>query len=665
MIRSLLIANRGEIACRIINSARQMGIRTIAIASEQDRQARHSRLADDVIILKDGPASQNYLNITAIIEAARRCSADAIHPGYGFLSENPDFAEAVRKAGIRFVGPSEETIRKMGLKDEAKRLMQAAGVPVVPGYLGDDQSQDTLLAEAEKIGYPVMIKARAGGGGKGMRLVTEAGAFIAALESAKREAESSFGDSHILLEKYISQPRHIEVQILCDSHGNAVHLFERDCSLQRRHQKVIEEAPAPDMPEGMRNAMTQAAITAARTINYENAGTVEFIVDTSRGLRETGFWFMEMNTRLQVEHPVTEAITGIDIVKSQIEIAAGQKLAFSQDEIILTGHAVEARLYAENPKENFRPAPGIIHLIELAESDTIRIDTGISSGDVISPSYDPLIAKIIATGPDRHSAMSRLADALNTSIIIGTDTNRDFLARLTKLQCEDNAPLDTGVIDEKLALLTDSEHPSVQLQVMAAIASLPYPVDEFTGWRQWGAGEIPLSLALSDQNEPLKLCLMACRDALWKCQIEDEIFDIASLHVETDETRQHIRFSLEDRLYKGQAIWHHNHLIVVCGNEQASFLRKSAMATSHANRHDGRITAPMTSVVKAVNIAKGQQIKTGDVLVLVEAMKMEYPLTAPFDGVVEDILYNIGDAVTDGQILMQILQQADDDDKTD
>ena len=662
MIASLLIANRGEIACRIMKTAKQMGIKTIAIASEQDKNARHSLMADDVILLKEGPASENYLNIQAIIEAAKRCSAEAIHPGYGFLSENPDFADAVRQAGIRFVGPSAETIRQMGLKDKAKTLMQAAGVPVVPGYLGDDQSSQTLSAEADKIGYPVMIKARAGGGGKGMRLVTHPDQFNSALESAKREAESSFGDGHVLLEKYIVKPRHIEVQILCDSHGNAVHLYERDCSLQRRHQKVIEEAPAPNMPDAMRKAMTQAAITAAQTIQYENAGTVEFIVDTSQGLHEAGFWFMEMNTRLQVEHPVTEAITGIDLVKAQIEIAAGEKLAFSQDDISVTGHAVEARLYAENPKENFRPAPGRIHLIELAESPFIRIDTGISSGDIISPSYDPLIAKIIATGTDRLSAMRRLADALASSLIVGTDTNRAFLGQLATLQASDGAPLDTGVIEDELALFTQIELPSKPLLVMAALASLPDQPDAFTGWRQWGAGEMPISLSVTGQTEPHEITLMAFRNGQYRCQISDELLEITSINITADAPYMHISFSMADRIYTGKAIWHEDRLIALCGNEQASFDKISASNASTSISHDGFVIAPMTSVVKAVHVKKGQTITSGELLILIEAMKMEYPLIAPFDGVVEDISCAAGDSVNDGQILMRLENSGNDED---
>ncbi|MGB2142647.1 MAG: acetyl/propionyl/methylcrotonyl-CoA carboxylase subunit alpha [Candidatus Puniceispirillaceae bacterium] len=662
MIESILIANRGEIACRIINTARNMGIRTIAIASAEDRDARHGRMADQLILLDDGPASQNYLNISAIIEAAKHSRAQAIHPGYGFLSENPEFADAVRQAGIRFIGPSADTIRQMGLKDEAKRLMQAAGMPVVPGYLGDDQSTDRLAEEAKKIGYPVMIKARAGGGGKGMRLVTEAGAFIPALESAKREAQASFGDDHVLLEKYISEPRHIEVQILCDSHGNAVHLFERDCSLQRRHQKVIEEAPAPDMPEAIRAAMTKAAITAARSINYENAGTVEFIVDSANGLSETGFWFMEMNTRLQVEHPVTEAITGIDIVKAQIEIAAGHSLSFTQDDITITGHAVEARLYAETAEENFRPAPGIIHKLALAETAGIRIDSGIDSGDRVSPSYDPLIAKIISTAADRVTAMTRLADALNNSIIIGTDTNRAFLAHLAEHQCAEDAPLHTGVIADNLASLTQTRQPSDALVAMAAIACLPCPSNSFTGWRHWGAGEMPLSLSIS--GEPLKLSLLVGQDS-YSLQLEDRQITLDSPLAKSGKTGRHISFVIDGQLHTGQAIWHADKLVVICDGTQASFETYSAMTTSRSNSHDGQITAPMSSVVKAVNITTGQQIKTGDVLVLVEAMKMEYPLTAPFDGIVEDISCETGDAVTDGQILMHISQQADDNDKTD
>ena len=414
MFAKILVANRGEIACRVIDTARRMGLATVAVYSEADAEARHRTLADEAVAIGPAPVTESYLKGARIIEAALATGAEAIHPGYGFLSENPGFVEAVEAAGLAFIGPSAASIRAMGLKDAAKALMAAAGVPVVPGYHGARQEADFLAAEAGKIGYPVLIKARAGGGGKGMRLVEDRADFVAGLEGAQREGKSSFGDPAVLIERYVTTPRHIEVQVFGDRHGRVVHLWERDCSLQRRHQKVIEEAPAPGMPPEVRAAMTEAAVTAARAVDYHNAGTIEFIADGSGPLRPDGFWFMEMNTRLQVEHPVTEAITGLDLVEWQLRVAAGEPLPLAQDEIPLIGHAFEARIYAEDPGKGFLPAPG--PLLHVAFADEARIDIGVGSGDRISAHYDPMIAKVTThaagrSGPE-PSAMNSIVPAL-------------------------------------------------------------------------------------------------------------------------------------------------------------------------------------------------------------------------------------------------------------
>ncbi|MEM7289987.1 MAG: biotin carboxylase N-terminal domain-containing protein, partial [Pseudomonadota bacterium] len=428
MPKKLLIANRGEIACRIMETAHEMGVETVAVFSDADVNAQHRLIADEAVHIGQAVASESYLRGDKIIQAALDTGADAIHPGYGFLSENSVFVEAVEKAGLTFVGPSAEAIRAMGLKDAAKKLMQEAGVPVVPGYHGDMQDPGFLAAKANEIGYPVLIKARAGGGGKGMRKVDEPKEFAAALQGAQREGEASFGDGHVLIEKYVTAPRHIEVQVFGDNHGNVVHLFERDCSLQRRHQKVIEEAPAPGMSEEMRTAMGEAAIKAAQAINYSGAGTIEFIVDGSNGLHPDRFWFMEMNTRLQVEHPITEAITGIDLVEWQLRIADDEYLPKFQDELSINGHAFEARLYAEDVPKGFLPATGTLEYLEF--SDAARNDSGVAEGDTISPYYDPMIAKVITHAETRKEALEELESALGETRIAGTVTNVAFLRAL-------------------------------------------------------------------------------------------------------------------------------------------------------------------------------------------------------------------------------------------
>ena len=469
----LLVANRGEIACRIIRTARRLGIRTVAVFSDADAHALHVEMADEAVRIGPPPVAESYLDASRILEAARRSGADAIHPGYGFLSENPDFVEAVEAAGLTFVGPSASAIRAMGLKDAAKRLMQEAGVPVVPGYHGDSQDPEVLAAEAERIGFPVLIKARAGGGGKGMRAVERAADFAEALAAARREGEAAFGDPHCLIEKLIGTPRHIEIQVFGDGHGNAVHLFERDCSLQRRHQKVIEEAPAPGMTEEMRAAMGAAAVAAAKAIGYAGAGTIEFIVDASDGLRPDRFWFMEMNTRLQVEHPVTEAITGLDLVELQLRVAAGDPLPFTQEDLVIDGHAVEARIYAEDPARGFLPATGRLTTLQMPrESAGVRIDTGVREGDRITPHYDPMIAKLIVHGADRNAALRRLKAALAETRIAGCVTNVAFLERLAGHADFAAGTVDTGLIGRHIDDLTRPPQRRPEARAIAALAAL-------------------------------------------------------------------------------------------------------------------------------------------------------------------------------------------------
>src|SRR5436190_4040249 len=492
MFGSVLIANRGEIAVRIARTAKRLGMRVVAVYSEADAGALHVRAADEAYLIGPPPARESYLVIDKIIEAAALAHADCIHPGYGFLSENPQFAEACAAAGMVFVGPPPSAIRAMGLKDQAKALMEKAGVPVVPGYHGELQDPKFLKEKAYQIGYPVLIKAVAGGGGKGMRRVDKHAEFDAALEGATREAQSSFGDARVLIEKYVTAPRHIEMQVFADSHGKVIHLNERDCSLQRRHQKVIEEAPAPGMTTEVREAMGRAATEAARAVGYQGAGTVEFIADGAKGLRPDGFWFMEMNTRLQVEHPVTEAITGLDLVELQFRVAAGEKLRLTQSDVRIDGHAAEARLYAEDPERNFLPSTGKLVALEFPKGEGLRIDTGVETASVVSPFYDPMIAKVIAHGRDRAQALSRLATALAETVVVGPRSNAAFLSRLASHPEFRGGQFDTAFIDRHLADLTRRDPESEASVVGAAVAALlapnaSQPAD--TPWRDpWSAG---------------------------------------------------------------------------------------------------------------------------------------------------------------------------------
>ncbi|HEY2886470.1 MAG TPA: acetyl/propionyl/methylcrotonyl-CoA carboxylase subunit alpha [Rhizomicrobium sp.] len=626
MFRTLLIANRGEIACRIMRTAQRMGIATIAVYSDADAEAMHVALADKSVRIGPPDARGSYLNIPAILEAARQASADAIHPGYGFLSENAEFAEACETAGIVFVGPPAPAIRAMGLKDRAKALMAEAGVPVVPGYLGDVQSTEQLTQEAAKIGYPVLIKAVAGGGGKGMRKVEAAAGFAAALESAKREAKSAFGDDKVLLEKYVTRPRHIEVQIFADAHGNIVHLFERDCSLQRRHQKVIEEAPAPGMSAAMRKFIGEAAIKVAKAVNYVGAGTVEFIADASAGLKRDRIWFMEMNTRLQVEHPVTEFVTGTDLVEWQLRVAAGETLPKTQDELRIKGHAIEVRLYAEDPSNGFLPSIGRLERLRL--SNDARVDSGVREGDVVTPFYDPMIAKLIAHDTTRESAVRKLAAALAQSEIAGVRTNNAFLKRALSHPEFIREDIDTGFIDRHIGeLVPEQSMPDRCLQ--AAVRLILSEYDSAGLSDPWSAHD---GFRLGGRTPP-KL---------------EFVIDGKRVLVEASEATDGADAM---RLSSGAiAVMEQGETFVVQPYDPFADADAAGAATD-------RIVTPMPGKVIQVLVKAGDKVKRGQVLAVLEAMKMEHTLSAPADETVESVGVSQGDQVAEGAVVIRFARE--------
>jgi len=663
MFSKILIANRGEIACRIIDAATRRGIRTVAVFSEADRHALHVRRADEAVHIGGSAAADSYLCAERLIEAARRSGAQAVHPGYGFLSENPAFVEAVEAAGLVFIGPSAESIRAMGLKDAAKSLMQAAGVPVVPGYHGERQEPDFLQAQADAIGYPVLIKARAGGGGKGMRRVDRAEDFATALAGAAREGAASFGDASVLIEKYIDSPRHIEVQVFGDAHGNVVHLFERDCSLQRRHQKVIEEAPAPGMSEAVRSAMTRAAITAARAIDYRGAGTIEFIVDGSGELRTDGFWFMEMNTRLQVEHPVTECVTGIDLVDWQLRVAAGEPLPLNQDQIWLHGHAFEARLYAEDPANGFLPCTGTLQHLSFGSA---RIDTGVASGDIVSPFYDPMIAKLISFGATRAEALRTLQAALTDTHVAGVTTNAAFLGALTRHAGFADGRVDTGLIERDLTELIASDEQAPRSLAIAALALLrPSKIAEGTRigsayWRLWGSADERIALQRDGQAIEVRVQRHAdgSLDVAWEGR---------TLHIErmayTDDGVELVqdgwRSSVRCRVFE------------VAGRRGVSVLldgRTREYACADPLTGDGalaggsdQLRAPMTGSVLTVHVSPGDAVVVGQPLLVLEAMKMEHTLASPRDGHIACVNVGAGEQVSDADILIELQAESEPD----
>jgi 3-methylcrotonyl-CoA carboxylase alpha subunit len=616
MIASLLIANRGEIACRVIRTARLLAIRTVAVYSDADTDALHVRLADDAVHIGPSAARESYLCGDKIIAAAKASGAEAIHPGYGFLSENADFAQAVIDAGLVWVGPKPDSIRAMGLKDAAKKLMAEAGVPVTPGYLGEDQDPKRLKKEADAIGYPVLIKAVAGGGGKGMRRVDDAKGFDDALESAKREAASSFGDDRVLIEKYITSPRHIEVQVFGDSHGNVVHLFERDCSLQRRHQKVIEEAPAPGMDSETRAAVCGAAVRAAQAVKYEGAGTIEFIADASQGLKPDRIWFMEMNTRLQVEHPVTEEITGQDLVEWQLRVASGEPLPMSQDELTIDGHAVEARLYAEDPAKGFLPSVGKLEHFDLGEEG--RIETGVEEGDTISPFYDPMIAKLIYHSEDRKGAINGLADILDAVEVWPVKTNAAFLVNAITNQDFWNGQVDTGFIGAHLEDLIPDERPGPHQWRTAAF---------------WAAG--------GDQPAPF---------AGFRLNGPNRAVVTLSNHGET----RTINLSEPDWITDSTAYNSDEHVLLFYSGLAQEFSKRIDGAVGGAGGSSGTITAPMPGKVTAVEVSQGEKVGKGQRLLTLEAMKMEHSLIAPFEGIVIELNAKAGAQVSEGIVLARV-----------
>ncbi len=642
MFDRILIANRGEIACRVIATCRRLGIGTVAVYSDADAGARHAALADTAVRIGPAPVAESYLRGDVIVEAALATQAQAVHPGYGFLSENPEFVEAVEAAGLVFIGPSAAAIRAMGLKDAAKALMEKAGVPVVPGYHGADQDDRLLAAEAERIGFPVLIKAVAGGGGKGMRKVDRAADFGPALASARGEARSAFGNAAVLVEKYVTAPHHIEMQVFGDRHGAAVHLFERDCSLQRRHQKVIEEAPAPGMTAETRAAMGKAAVDAAKSIGYAGAGTIEFIVDGSRGLRPDGFWFMEMNTRLQVEHPVTEAITGEDLVEWQLRIACGEPLPKTQGELAIHGHAFEARLYAEDAARGFLPATG--RLTHLAFPNSVRADAGVRAGDVITPWYDPMIAKVIVHGPDRAAALQRLARGLEATRVAGSVTNLGFLARLARQPDFAAGRVDTGLIERDLAALTVPAEPDLAARAAATLVALGLLDDAgpLMGFTLWAPLLRLARLRIGEEDAAHTLAVTGPGGFVFDGRdVEVRRWDGADLDLRIDGENR--RFGVVSAAG-----------VVTIFDGAESFVARVPDPLSVAAEEAGGddLRAPMPGLVKRLAARPGQRVARGDVLVVLEAMKMEHSLVAPRDGAIREAPAAEGAQVEAGAVLV-------------
>jgi 3-methylcrotonyl-CoA carboxylase alpha subunit len=621
MMESLLIANRGEIARRIIRTAKSLGIRTIAVHSEADAGLPFVAEADEAVAIGPAPARESYLSQARILEAARRTGAAAIHPGYGFLSENAEFAEAVENAGIIWVGAPPAAIRAMGLKDAAKQLMQTAGVPVTPGYMGADQSDERLAAEADATGYPVLVKAVAGGGGKGMRRVDRPEDFAEMLASCRREAASSFGDDRVLIERYIANPRHIEVQVFADRFGNCVHLFERDCSLQRRHQKVIEEAPAPGLDAETRASICEAAVRAAKAVNYIGAGTIEFIADASEGLRPDRIWFMEMNTRLQVEHPVTETITGEDLVFWQLQVAAGQPLPKGQDEITMQGWAFEARLYAENPAAGYLPSIGRLDHLRLP-ADT-RVDSGVEEGNEITAFYDPMIAKIITHGPNRQTALSKLVKACESIEIWPVKSNAGLLARVAADADFRAARVDTGFLDRHGETLLPKEPDAATIDRAAtALATI---------------GETDPWSALAG------LRIAGASDGRTRVRVGDHLY---WGHVRPAPGINAVRIGETTVLFDA-------------GNAWPIGLAAASEIEAHQGAGDGAILSPMPGLVISVDVAEGDRVARGDRLLTVEAMKMEHTLRAPFDGVVGKLPVSVGARVSENQLVVSVMKGED------
>ncbi|WP_395055499.1 acetyl/propionyl/methylcrotonyl-CoA carboxylase subunit alpha [Polaromonas sp.] len=661
MFRKILIANRGEIACRVAATARRMAIQTVAVYSDADADAKHVSACDEAVHIGGSAPKDSYLRWEKIIAAAKATGAEAIHPGYGFLSENEEFAQACGNAGLVFIGPPASAIKAMGLKAESKQLMEKAGVPLVPGYHGSDQDPALLKREADRIGYPVLIKASAGGGGKGMRAVEKAEDFEAALASCKREAINSFGDDAVLVEKYAQRPRHIEIQVFGDTHGNYVYLFERDCSVQRRHQKVLEEAPAPGMTPAMRQQMGEAAVAAARAVNYVGAGTVEFIVE-QRSDGSMNFFFMEMNTRLQVEHPVTEAITGLDLVEWQFRVASGEQLPLMQGQLGIHGHAIEARICAESPDNNFLPATGTLHVYGLPpsvsfERGLVRVDAGVREGDVISPFYDSMIAKLIVHGDTREQALARMDEALAQVHIVGLSTNVQFLRHVVQSRSFAEADLDTALIPREQAVLFHQEKIGLPLAAAAAVAlrlleekvlETADPFSKRDGWRSHGVTLRRFEFEF--HGEPAKAELTYLHDGALRLAVSGEEGLLMFSREGEAVTLTFGDKRLRARLYRrGETVF----VFARRGATQIAVIDPLAHA-GEAHGEAGRLTAPMPGKVVSFAVKAGDKVSKGQALAVMEAMKMEHTIAAPADGVVQELLYAPGDQVIEGAELLKM-----------
>ena len=667
MFTKLLIANRGEIACRVIETARRLGVATVAVYSDADRGAKHAVMADEAYRIGGPSPLDSYLRHDRILDVARQCGASAIHPGYGFLSENAEFAKACAKAKIVFVGPSPSSIESMGEKDVAKALMAAAGVPIVPGYHGKDQRPARLAREAESLGYPVLIKAAAGGGGKGMRRVDAPAAFRDALDSARRESRNAFGSTKMLIETYVTQPRHVEVQIFGDSHGKVVHLFERDCSMQRRHQKVVEEAPAPDLSDTTRTRLGDAAVAAAHAIGYVGAGTVEFLLDTSGDSTNPEFYFMEMNTRLQVEHPVTEAITGFDLVEWQLRIAAGETLPRRQSDINKDGHAIEVRLYAEDPAQYFLPSIGRLQRLALPQSTpNVRVDSSVRENDSVSVYYDPMIAKVIAHGADRAGALETLRNALLETVVLGVRTNLGFLNRLLNQPDFAVGSVDTHLIERHAErLLAPDRQARRRLLAMAFLAVVlgsrnqaQHPgADRFspwqtiTGWHHGGARRSEVMLTFGEETIPFGITPSE------RGGLDLEIDDAAAMLIEAPALRDRDIFATVDGCsVVARTVSQGDHIEVLVDGDSLTVSLGGRAVTGGHHEVEGtdRVVAPLPGKVVALAVSKGQKVQKGSSLVVVEAMKMEHTLIAPHAGTVEDILCAVGQMVDEGATLVTL-----------
>ena len=663
MFAKLLIANRGEIACRIIRTARRMGLATVAVYSDADRGALHAALADETWPIGPAPARDSYLNIAAIVDAALASGAGAVHPGYGFLSENADFAEACEAAGLVFVGPPAAAIWAMGSKASAKTIMAKAGVPVVPGYHGDDQDLGHLTEEAERIGFPVLIKASAGGGGRGMRVVGGPAEFHSALEAARREAAGAFGDDRVLLEKYLERPRHIEVQVFADRHGDVVHIFDRDCSIQRRHQKVMEEAPAPGLDEEQRRRMGKAAVAAVQAVSYVGAGTVEFIAPAAA---PEAFYFIEMNTRLQVEHAVTEAITGLDLVEWQLRMAAGERLPLRQQDLAASGHAIEARLYAEDPEREFLPQTGTLHRLHLPSPEIARVDTGVRQGDAVTPFYDPMIAKIVVWGEDRAAAVGRLRRALGETAVLGLRTNLGFLARVAADPDFAAGAVDTGFIARRSAALLASRGPAPDAALAAAIltrlmarqtaatAAAARSGDPFSPWarnecwRLGGSGQQQVVLRDRAAEQTVNACTGG---AGWMLRLGERAV-AASGEIEPDGA---LALALDGVGRRVRVLDHGCEIAVFIDGESWRFEEIDPLAPPAADDPSaGKLTAPMPGRVMRLLVEPAAKVRRGEPLMVIEAMKMEHTITAPADGVVAAVRFAAGELVEEGAELIAL-----------